>query len=369
MNSLKGNNKLLLCSTLAFVLSAGGWVSVERTFAKDDAMSCTDCHTEQQSAKFPHNPVMEGECTGCHAAEPSHLKDGGPGGMKTSRTAGACYQCHDNLAAGSTVHPAMIMEGECIQCHDPHGSSVEKLLVKPFDGICNDCHAPVPVEAVSGSQHSPVKAGKSCMNCHNPHSSNHAALLLTSSKTLCLGCHDQKISAEKGKEIHSVQNIKEKLDMPYVHAPAAEEDGCKSCHAPHGSKYKKLLTDSFPEKNYYKTEPGTDLGKNVFGLCFGCHDPAMLNKDISAADTGFRDDTVKKGSVSRNNLHRFHVVEFAGGRSCNICHDPHGTTQPHNLRSKWTMKKSEPTLLFESRPNGGECLKSCHSPKRYQRLD
>jgi predicted CXXCH cytochrome family protein len=368
MNSFKGNNKLLLCCTLAFVLSAIGGLSTEKTFAQEAAMPCTDCHTEQQSAKFPHTPVIEGECTSCHEPEPSHLTAGGPGGMKTGRTASTCYQCHDNLAAGSTVHPVLQMEGECIQCHNPHGSSVEKLLVKPLDSLCNECHAPVPAEAVSGSQHSPVTEGRSCMNCHNPHSSNQAALLLASSKTLCLGCHDQKISTKKDKDIHSVQNIKEKLAMPYVHAPAAEDGGCKSCHAAHGSKYKKLLTGSFPEKNYYTSEPGTDLGKDIFGLCFGCHDPALLNKDISAADTGFRNDTVKKGTVLRNNLHRLHVVE-AGKRSCNICHDPHGTTQPHNLRSKWTMKKTEPTLLFENRPDGGECLKSCHSAKRYQRLD
>lgn len=367
MKSFKGNNRLLICCTLAFVLSAVGWVSVDRAVAAEDKVACTDCHEDKQNAKFVHNPAAEGECTACHEPEPSHLEEGGPGGMKTNRTASACSQCHDNMAAGSTVHPALEMEGECIQCHNPHGSSVDKFLVKPLNSLCQECHDPVPAEAASGSQHLAVTDGKGCLNCHNPHSSNQAALLTASPKTLCLGCHDREITAQEGDKIDRVMNIKEKLDMPYVHEAAKEDDGCTTCHAPHGSKYKKLLTASFPENNYYK--PSADTDKKIFELCFTCHDQAMLNKDISATDTGFRNDTLQNGKVVRKNLHRFHVLNAVQGRSCNICHDPHGATQPHNLRSKWTMKTFEPTLLFESRTDGGECLKSCHRPKTYHRLD
>ncbi|MBW6521740.1 MAG: hypothetical protein K0A99_12160 [Desulfoarculaceae bacterium] len=367
MNSFKGNSRLLICCTLAFVLSTVGWVTNDRAVAAENTVSCTDCHDDKQNTQYAHNPVAEGECTVCHEPEPVHLEEGGPGGMKTDRTASACYQCHDNMAAGSTVHPALEIEGECIQCHNPHGSSVEKLLVKPLISLCQECHEPVPAEAAAGSQHLAVTEGKGCLNCHNPHSGNQAALLNASLKTLCLGCHDQEITTWEGDEIESVKNIKEKLDLPYVHEPATEDDGCTTCHAPHGSKHQKLLTASFPGKNYYK--PGTDPDEKIFELCFTCHDQAMLNKDISSTDTGFRNDTLQNGTVVRNNLHRFHVVNVVEGRSCNICHDPHGASQPHNLRSKWTMKTFEPTLLFESRPDGGECLKSCHRPKTYQRLD
>jgi predicted CXXCH cytochrome family protein len=369
MNSFKGSNKLLICCALAFVFSAVGWVSVDRASAADEAVKCTDCHTDKQGAKFPHPPAAEGECTACHEPEPAHLTEGGPGKMKTGKTAATCYQCHENMAAGKNVHPALQMDGECIQCHNPHGSSVEKLLLSPVGTLCKNCHDMVPAEAATtGSQHLAVSQGKACVNCHNPHSSDQAKLLIAPPKTLCLGCHDKKISRADGKG--TIENIKEKMGLEYVHAPASDDDGCITCHAPHGSKYKKLLKDSFPGQNYYTVPAGTDVAKNVFGLCFGCHDQALLKEDISASDTGFQNDTVENGKVVRKNLHRFHVMKTATrGRSCNICHDPHGASQPHNLRSKWTMKSYEPALQYESKPDGGECLKSCHSPKSYKRLD
>jgi hypothetical protein len=79
--------------------------------------------------------------------------------------------------------------------------------------------------------------------------------------------------------------------------------------------------------------------------------------------------------VVRQNLHWLHVVDAVGredksrGRSCNICHDPHGATQPHLVRAWWTMRSYQPILKFVSRPYGGECLRSCHTPKSYQRVD
>ncbi len=101
---------------------------------------------------------------------------------------------------------------------------------------------------------------------------------------------------------------------------------------------------------------------------------SMLNETIGAADTGFQNDTVRNGVVVRENLHWFHVVDAAGsahkdrGRSCNICHDPHGSTQPHLIRTSWTMRTFHPIIKYESKPDGGECLKSCHAPKRYRRI-
>lgn len=136
-----------------------------------------------------------------------------------------------------------------------------------------------------------------------------------------------------------------------------------------------MLNAAFPEKNYNKYEPGNDKTSNTYALCFKCHKPSMLNENISAADTGFRNDTVREGAVVRENLHWFHVVDAAGsaykdrGRSCNICHSPHGSTQPHLIRTSWTMRSFHPPLVYESKPDGGECLKSCHGPKSYQRKD
>jgi len=374
MSLLKRKNRLPVVCALIMACSVFVWMAPHRASAADDLPACTDCHDDKQNAKYVHYPAQEGSCEACHTPTRQHLEEGGPGGMETNRTASACYQCHDAKNEGKNVHPALEMDGECIQCHNPHGSDSPKFLILPKNRLCFECHDPVPSDVKEGSSHSVVTDENSCLNCHNPHSSDQDALLVSPQKTLCLGCHDQEIEAKEDGRTEEVPNIKQKLEMPYLHEPATWDKGCTECHAPHGSKYDDLLVAAFPEKNYNRYEPG-DGKPNTFELCFNCHDQGMLNENISAENTGFRNDTVRNGTVVRENLHWLHVVDAGGsidksrGRSCNICHDPHGALQPHLLRSRWTMRSFQPVLQFENTPNGGECLKSCHSPKRYQRLD
>jgi predicted CXXCH cytochrome family protein len=373
MNACKGKERWLICCALVFVLSVSGGLGAGTALAADSA-ACTDCHTEQQSAKLVHSPALEGMCTSCHEPTPKHLEEGGPGGMVTDRTAAACYQCHEEVDKGKNIHAALEMD-DCVQCHNPHGSDNEKLLLLPKNRLCLECHDPVPAEAAQGSEHGAVTDAQGCVNCHDPHSSDQAALLLRPQRALCLGCHNKEIAVKEGNRTGRVMNIQQRLDMPSVHEPATADDGCTSCHAPHGSQYKKLLVAAFPEKIYNRYLPGDGTTGNTYELCFNCHDQAMLNQTIGAGDTGFRNDTVRGGAVVRENLHWLHVVDAVGwhdkkwGRSCNICHDPHGTPQPHLVRAWWTMRSYQPILKFESRPNGGECLRSCHTPKSYQRVD
>ena len=374
MNLSQGKKRLLICCALVFAFFSYDWMEPGSAFA-DDSMACTDCHSEQQEAAFAHSPAQEGMCDSCHEATQKHLEEGGPGGMKTDRTAAACNQCHEAKDEGKTVHPALMMDGECVQCHNPHGSANDKFLLLPKSRLCFECHDPVPADADSGSKHDVVTDEESCLNCHDPHSSDQGSLLVSAQKTLCLDCHNTEISVTEGEQTQEVQNIAQSLERPYLHEPVNWDEGCTECHAPHGSKYGNLLVAAFPEGNYNKYEPGDDKTTSTYELCFNCHDQGMLNETISGDETGFRNDTVRDGAVTRKNLHWLHVVDAAGaedksrGRNCNTCHDPHGTTQPHLVRAWWTMRSSQLILKFEDRPDGGECLRSCHSPKRYQRID
>jgi predicted CXXCH cytochrome family protein len=373
MNFSKGIESLLICCTLAFVffghsLGVNSWAT-----AGDDPPACQNCHHDQQNAQYVHYPVKEGDCETCHEPTPEHLEKGGPNGMYTNRTSSACYQCHEKKNEGRNVHPALEMEGECVQCHNPHGSDIAKFLVMPKNRICFACHDPVPADVEKGSKHSVVKDEKSCMNCHDPHATDVDSLLISSPQILCLNCHDREIIIEESGNTRKVENIRHKvLEMQFVHMPAV---WCTTCHASHGSIYRSLLVAPFPVNNYNAYEPGDYKTKNTYELCFTCHDKAMLNETITARETGFRNDIVIKGILVRKNLHWFHVVNAAGsedknrGRSCNICHDPHGSANPHIIRNSWSMKNFKPVMVFKDRPDGGECMKSCHSPKRYQRID
>lgn len=377
MNSSKEMRRLLLCFVLVIILAGSAWLAAGRTAAADFSVPCLDCHDDKQSAKYVHYPGQEGDCQSCHEPTPEHLEHGGSSGMKTNRTASACYLCHDAKNKGKTVHPVLEMDGECIQCHNPHGSDNEKFLVMPIDRLCRECHDALPAGSAAGSKHSVVQEGKGCLNCHDPHSSDQDSLLINSPKTVCLGCHNREIEVPESGGTRRLKNIGQKvMQMAYPHKPATWDDGCVICHKPHGSEYRMLLVEPFPENNFIEYHPGDSKSKNTFELCFTCHNPELLSKDISGGVTGFRNDTIRDGVVVRENLHWFHVVYAAGseikarGRSCIICHDPHGTTQPHTINSSWGMSSTyEPVLLYLSRPNGGECIKTCHTQKIYQRLD
>jgi hypothetical protein len=107
----------------------------------------------------------------------------------------------------------------------------------------------------------------------------------------------------------------------------------------------------------------------------------MLNKDISNDPsefrTNFRNDTkTADGKIQRTNLHWFHVVDAAGamdknqGRSCAICHDPHGSEQAHTIKTEWKMKDGkEIKIEYTATSTGGQCAKTCHSTHTYKRED
>lgn len=371
MKYLTRKKSLLFGCALIFLLITGsrperGWPAAEAA-----AAFCTECHADLQRVKYIHEPVRTGNCRACHGATADHPGDDGSGSIITDRSNKACYQCHNLKNKGRYVHPNLELEGGCLLCHDPHGSDNVNNLIRPKNLVCQECHNPIPADVKT--EHGVMTDETSCMNCHDPHAAELDSLLISNMPMLCLNCHDREITTSEEGLTRQVKNIKEKVrEMQYTHNPAI---WCTSCHASHGSRYRNLLVANFPVENYALYESGDRDKVNTYELCFGCHDKKMLREDITAADTGFRNDTLRDNVVVRRNLHWFHVVDAAGsenkarGRSCAICHDPHGTANPHLINTTWTMKNFDLNIIFENRGDGGSCLKSCHPPLSYQRLD
>jgi DmsE family decaheme c-type cytochrome len=141
------------------------------------------------------------------------------------------------------------------------------------------------------TSHHPVREGKmECSSCHNPHEGARPAMIKAESvNELCYTCHTEK----RGPFL-------------FEHAPVRED--CVSCHEPHGSNHKPLLTSKMPN------------------LCWNCHftgsghfgsgDNFSTEKGVTAAPAG-----APTGFPTVNS--RF--IE----KSCKNCHtNLHGSNSP-----------------------------------------
>lgn len=225
-----------------------------------------------------------------------------------------CLACHtefeQKLKQGFVHTP--VRSGECSGCHDPHVSSHGKLLADEPRDVCARCHTGI-IPANAKSAHKVVADGE-CQKCHDPHASGNPANLLAKGSELCFGCHKALGNAVKTAK--------------FRHSPV--EQGCLTCHGPHGSdRAEHLLKDAVP------------------GLCVKCHKP----------------DT--PAFAAR------HMKYPVGKASCTSCHDPHGSNQPALLQNSvhpplngachQCHQAPDSATPFATKRPGYELCKGCHN--------
>ena len=321
---------------------------------------CVTCHESVIQNKYAHYPANAGLCSTCHEVSDKHIR-GESDPVKTKDTANDCYRCHNRKDTEPVVHPAMKFDQSCITCHNPHGGDQRFFIqAESTKSLCLMCHdGAVPVDAAI--KHGPAHDQKSCVNCHNPHSSKNEKLLRLPSKELCLSCHDKPIQATLS-DVRVIPNIKAKLEQASSQHTGAIMGDCTMCHNPHGSENNRLLSENYSVSNYNEY-PGK--GANPYAMCFTCHDPDMLKEKDFKDNTNFRDE--------KKNYHWSHVVDAGGamdktqGKSCRICHDPHGSNQDFNINESWNMNGNEINIKYTSSEKGGKCTYSCHDVKSYER--
>ncbi len=311
--------------------------------SKREADTCFQCHENNKTVKkFLHGPVSAGECTACHTPHASNYKFQ----LKASPDK-ICYTCHSDKKAWQKypVKHMPFIRG-CTKCHDAHNSDVKmQLKAKSEEALCLKCHSKIKkhqkiVKEIKNSKypHRPVFKGK-CGRCHNPHATKFDNLLRASEKNICFKCH-KKIA----KRIKTCK---------YIHGPV-KSDGCAACHEVHGSNNPFILEKYFPKKFY------NNYSKGMYDLCFECHD----EKKIS--DPNFMGTNFRNGNV---NLHYLHVLIPGKGRSCKACHEVHASNQPDQIRKGvpfgsggWILP-----IHFTKTKFGGTCVVGCHKPKTYDR--
>ncbi len=261
------------------------------------ANPCAECHEEQVTPmlKTVHRGVVaEGAafCAACHGNPAAHLESGeakdirGPAKLAkwtVERQSEACLSCHGRDFPGwkEAPHAGRV---SCWSCHDdqalhfkPKGTDLPKAARHATWQLCTSCHQSVKAEFRQEYRH-PVQAGLvDCTDCHDVHGTS-ATRTVEVANTTCVKCHEQQAG-------------------PYVFKHPAMDEGCTSCHRPHGSWNRDLLKS---------------VGN---GICLTCH--------VQSSFPGV-------GQID-------HEFRLSGGARCWDCHsDVHGsnTTPDFNPRGR-----------------------------------
>ncbi|MBI2966493.1 MAG: cytochrome c3 family protein [Bacteroidetes bacterium] len=266
-----------------------------------------------------------------------------------------CLDCHAALFEKTIKHTTSTGK-ECEDCHKSNGSEHPKtgitsfLLAEKLPDLCLSCHDKIK-NAISKSHfiHGSLTDNKSCLNCHSPHSSSEKGLLTAIKREVCFSCHNKTITGKSG----TILNIEQLYTNSEVKHPPVKK--CSStCHNPHASDFKHLLSNAYPEDEY------APANADSFALCFICHeDMDLIEAPKTNAATAFRN--------GEGNLHYVHV-HGEKGRKCTLCHSPHATKNEHLIRDAVKFGNFEFKLNYKSDSTGGSCFPGCHVEKKYNRL-
>lgn len=220
---------------------------------------CKTCHEEIWEKHFagtPHAALLKGGehgCQSCHGPGQAHVDGGGDvtkiirfETLSPSQTAAICTKCHQaSLEVQNFSKSQHLSSGvSCTSCHSPHKSAdVNFMLVKSQTELCFGCHAAQKAQFARPYRHRVEVGLIQCSDCHNPHGTERGGQVRSAAGqfAVCTKCHTDTMG-------------------PFVfeHAPVKTDEGCLSCHTPHGSTNPRLLQVN-----------------NINFLCLRCHTPNM----------------------------------------------------------------------------------------------
>lgn len=308
---------------------------------------CASCHKEVLTGKHVHKPAGE-NCAECHLPHTaSHAM------LLTMDARSLCLRCHADVGSEITAsaHPHDPAQGDCLQCHKPHASDeVQALKMSPKD-LCISCHEPVGKAIAEATHpHSATTDARACLNCHTAHASEHVKQLFKDPVGACLECHQKPIVTEAKRTIAAVAEVG--VDALHRHGSIAEGD-CATCHTVHAGQFEKLLVQAH-DPAFYQQYSGTS-----YGLCFSCHDRALVDSEPAGPQTGFRD--------GGRNLHATHVKRGARGQSCGSCHATHASRFETMMADSVAFGQWQLPINFTKTAAGGSCAPGCHKPQTYDR--
>jgi predicted CXXCH cytochrome family protein len=324
--------------------------SNKQLLRKNDLGSqCLDCHKDlTQKREHLHGPVGSGTCTACHSAHSADLPK-----LLVAQGRDLCLSCHDQTAetlkTAKSVHKPMA--GDCTQCHEVHASNYPMQLKQPTLALCESCHKDTKQQIADAKfKHSAVEKNDACLNCHTPHGSAMAKLTKNELATACMKCHDKPLTTPDKRPVAAVPEV---LNASLSRHGPIREGNCSGCHVLHGGQVSRLLAKPYPETFY------EDFDVKKYGLCFTCHDQALVLEAKASEQTKFRNGA--------NNLHFVHVNRAEKGRSCVACHATHASEHAVHVRDSVPYGKWQLPINFQPTQTGGSCAPGCHKEMKYDR--
>jgi DmsE family decaheme c-type cytochrome len=246
----------------------------------------------EAASNGPHAGIASREaryCESCHGSAARHLESGsaedivGKAALAKADAKAlsmACLTCHRSGFPGweGTPH-ARSNEVSCQSCHgDSWHDAKGKAAKKRGESACASCHVEQVSEFRRAYRHPVLEGRMGCASCHDVHGTSAGGR--KGPETTCLECHPEAAG-------------------PWVFPHRAMEDGCSSCHVPHGSVNRSLLTTS---------------GN---GMCLTCH----VQTNFPAA-----------GKVPHNRY-------LQGGGKCLDCHsEVHGSNVDERMAPQYRKR-------------------------------
>lgn len=222
-------------------------------YAGNDA--CKTCHPGiwRTFVNNPHfkslasgkEPPERTGCEGCHGPMKAHLAAGGGKEtvpfaftiMKSQAIISRCLTCHAKDMNRANIRRSEHTQHDvaCTECHSNHHPvTVKSLLAKSQPDACYQCHTDIRAQFAMPSKH-PVNEGfMVCTDCHNPHGGF--------TPTFGMGQTSKMLNQSHGSDQPCLKCHVEKRGPFVFEHETGQEDGCISCHRPHGSPNAKLLT-------------------------------------------------------------------------------------------------------------------------------
>lgn len=245
--------------------------------------SCIVCHedsyeTYQRSAHVVTETDADrwtnSACETCHGPGAAHVESAGDAGTIFSWTDPAvgvddktarCTACHQGDPESFSFFASGHAKGsvDCASCHASHPSGNQEGLSRAGQQACMACHLELQSTIRLNERHRMAEGMVQCVDCHEQHGPSTRTHLGGFTDEACHKCHTDK-------------------QGPFVfeHLSVSVE-GCSSCHSPHGSVNRHMLSYQSTAQlcyschvvvpGFHKGAPGAPVRFDSTSVCTNCH--------------------------------------------------------------------------------------------------